>query len=108
VFAGIPDHGVARFSRALADHARANTAGRGHGDLLRFIDPLAAAVVIDPSIVTASIVASVDVALAPGITRGMTVVDPSGRLGTPGVTIVESADIGRVTAFYAASVAHRG
>jgi purine nucleosidase/non-specific riboncleoside hydrolase len=108
LFADTPDSGVARFSRALAGHARANNAARGHGDVLRFVDPLAAAVVIEPSIVTRSLAASIDVALAPGITRGMTVVDPSGRLGTPRVTIVESADITRVIALYAASVTVRG
>ena len=51
--------------------------------------------------------ASVDVALAPGLTRGMTVVDPSGRLGTPMVTIVEEASLDRLAAFYAASIAYR-
>jgi purine nucleosidase/non-specific riboncleoside hydrolase len=63
--------------------------------------------VIDPTVITRSVTASVDVALAPGITRGMTLVDPSGRLGTPPVTLIETADIGRLTAIYAASVAYR-
>ena len=48
--------------------------------------------------------ASVDVALAPGITRGMTVVDPSGRLGTPMVTLVEEARLDRLVALYARSI----
>jgi purine nucleosidase/non-specific riboncleoside hydrolase len=75
------------FSWALARHARGTDIARGGEDRLRFIDPLAAAVVIEPAIVTRSLRASVDVALTPGITRGMTVVDPSGRLGTPMVTL---------------------
>ena len=54
---------------------------------------------------TKSTLASVDVALAPGITRGMTVVDPSGRLGTPMVTLVEEAGLDRLVALYAASIA---
>ena len=95
------------FSWALVQHARKTDIARGHGDRFRFIDPLAAAVVIEPGIVTASLQASVDVALAPGITRGMTVVDPSGRLGTPAVTLVERAKIDRLAAFYAASIAYR-
>ena len=74
--------------------------------MFRFVDPLAAAVVVDPSIVTKSLRASMDVALAPGITRGMTVVDPSGRLGTPKVTIVEEAEITSLVALYAASIAY--
>jgi purine nucleosidase len=74
--------------------------------VFRFVDPLAAAVVIDPSIVTKSIRASVDVALAPGITRGMTVVDLSGRLGTPMVTLVEEAKLDSLVALYTASIAY--
>jgi purine nucleosidase/non-specific riboncleoside hydrolase len=95
------------FSRALVQHARKTDIARGDGDRFRFIDPLAAAVVIDPRIVTRSLRASVDVALAPGVTRGMTVVDPSGRLGTPMVTLVEEARLDRLAAFYAASIAYR-
>ncbi|MDB5474079.1 MAG: nucleoside hydrolase [Devosia sp.] len=94
------------FSKALADHARQTNASYGGGDVFRFVDPFAAAVVIDPSIVTKSLRASMDVALAPGITRGMTVVDPSGRLGTPMVTIVEEARIDRLVEFYTASLAY--
>lgn len=94
------------FSAALVSHARRINAGYGAGDVLRFVDPLAAAVVVDPSIISRSIRASIDVALAPGITRGMTVVDPSGRLGTPKATIVETADIVRVTALYTKSIAY--
>ncbi|MBU1304175.1 MAG: nucleoside hydrolase, partial [Alphaproteobacteria bacterium] len=74
--------------------------------VFRFVDPLAAAAVIEPSIVTKSIRASVDVALAPGIARGMTIVDPSGRLGTPMVTLIEEARQDRLVALYAASIAY--
>jgi purine nucleosidase len=95
------------FSWALVQHARKTDIARGDGDRFRFIDPLAAAVVIEPRIVTRSLRASVDVALAPGITRGMTVVDPSGRLGTPMVTLVDEASLDRLAAFYAVSVAYR-
>lgn len=94
------------FSEALAHHARRTNESYGGGDVFRFVDPLAAAVVIDPSIITKSVRASVDVALAPGITRGMTVVDPSGRLGTPMVTLVEEAKTDRLVALYAASIAY--
>lgn len=94
------------FSEALANHARRTNASYGGGDVFRFVDPLAAAVVIDPTIVTKSLRASMDVALAPGITRGMTVVDPSGRLGTPTVTIVEQAKIEKLVEFYEASLAY--
>ena len=107
IFAAAPDSPAKAFSEALARHARANNAGRGAGDVMRFVDPLAAAIVIDPSIVTKSITASVGVSLAPGITRGMTVVDPSGRLGTPQLTLIEAADIERVTHFYAVSAAYQ-
>jgi purine nucleosidase/non-specific riboncleoside hydrolase len=101
----IPNSPQKTFSRALARHARQVIAGHGHGDRFRFVDPFAAAVVVEPDIVTKSVLASVDVALAPGITRGMTVVDPSGRLGTPKVTLVEEARLDRLVALYKASIA---
>ena len=107
LFAGAA-HGLPReFSWALVQHARKTAIARGQGDRFRFIDPLAAAVAIEPGIVTKSLKASVDVALAPGIARGMTVIDPSGRLDTPVVTIVEEARMDRLAAFYAASIAYR-
>jgi inosine-uridine nucleoside N-ribohydrolase len=106
LFASVPDSDYKTFSQALASHARKTLAGRGKGDWLRFVDPFAAAVVVDPTIVTKSLRASVEVALAPGLTRGMTVVDPSGRLGTPPITLVEEAQLDRLTAMYARSIAY--
>ena len=108
LFAAIPDSDYKTFSQALAGHARKTLAGHGKGDWLRFVDPFAAAVVVEPAIVTRSIRASVEVALAPGLTRGMTVVDPSGRLGTPPVTLVEEARLERLVALYAKSIAGSG
>ena len=105
LFAPIPEGPQKAFSQALATHARQTIAGYGDGDHFRFVDPFAAAVVVEPEIVTKSVLASVDVALAPGITRGMTVVDPSGSLGTPMVTLVEEARLDRLVALYAASIA---
>lgn len=107
LFGLLPEGREKGFSQALASHARRVIEGFGHGDHFRFVDPLAAAVVIEPGIVTRSLRASVDVALAPGLTRGMTVVDPSGRLETPMVTLVEEVDRGRLVALYRASIAHR-
>ena len=104
LFASVPESPYKEFALALAAHSRKTPAGRERVDCMCFIDPLAAAVVVDPGIVRRSLRASVDVALAPGITRGMTVVDPSGRLGTPMVTLVEEADIDRLAALYAASI----
>ena len=104
LFAKLPESDYRAFSLALASHARKTLAARGRGDLLQFVDPLAAAVVLDPGIVSKTLRASVDVALAQGITRGMTVVDPSGRLGTPPVTIVEEVDLERLKALYARSI----
>lgn len=92
------------FSSALVGHARSVNVGFGGDDHFRFVDPLAAAVVVDPGIVTAALQASVDVALAPGVTRAMTVIDPSGRLGTPARTIVETVDMARLVALYSKSI----
>lgn len=106
LFAPLPENDAKAFSLALARHSRQTNETYGAGDVFRFVDPLAAAVVVDPSIVTKTITASMDVALAPGIARGMTVVDPSGRLGTPKITILEEAKLDRVIAIYQASIAY--
>lgn len=106
LFAAVGDSEAKRFSLALAAHARRTIASYGGGDRLRFVDPLAAAVVIDPGIVTGSVVASVSVALAPGLARGLTIIDPSLRLGTPKVEVLETAKLDRVTEMYAASIGH--
>jgi purine nucleosidase len=93
------------FAQALVQHERKRHVHNGQGDCFFFIDPLAAAVVVEPAMVIRSLRASVAVALAPGVTRGMTVVDPSGRLGTPTVTLLEEVRLDRLAALYAASVA---
>ncbi len=107
LFDSIPPGSLKDFSHALVSHARQNGMRRGNPDRFLYVDPLAAAVVLNPSVVTRSIHASSSVALAPGLTRGMTLVDPSGRLGTPKITFVEEVDIAKVDALYARSAAHR-
>ncbi|MCW1931714.1 nucleoside hydrolase [Pararhodobacter zhoushanensis] len=104
LFDDTPETAQTRFSAALSTHAMKVIKGFTGEDYFRFVDPLAAAVLIDPAIATETLTASLDVALAPGLTRGMVVVDPSGRLGTPPVTLLRKADIARVIALYAASV----
>ncbi len=106
LFEGIPQSDLSDFSQALASHARQNGIRRGNPDRFLYVDPLAAAVVLDPSMVTKSVLASSSVELSPGLTRGMTLVDPSGRLGTPKITFVEEVDIGKVDALYARSAAY--
>ncbi len=106
LFADVADGPYRQFAQALARHVRQTVAGYGGGDAFRFVDPFAAAIVVDPTIISKSVSASVDVALAPGLTRGMTLVDPSGRLGTPAVTLVEEADLQRLVALYAKSLAY--
>lgn len=100
----LPDTPLAQFNAHLLLHARAISHSYGSGGHFLFVDPLAAAVLADPSLVTKSLKASVDVALAPGLTRGMTLVDPSFRLGTPPVTFVETVDNDRICALFTASV----
>jgi purine nucleosidase len=106
LYDGIPDSPMRDFNMALAGHARDNSVSRGNPDRFLYVDPLAAAVVLDPSMVTKSTFASSSVALAPGLTRGMTLVDPSGRLGTPKITFVEEVDVAKVDALYAVSAAY--
>lgn len=106
LFESIPQSVMSDFSQALASHARQNGIRRGNPDRFLYVDPLAAAVVLDPSMVTKSVFASSSVELSPGLTRGMTLVDPSGRLGTPKITFVEEVDIKKVDALYARSAAY--
>jgi purine nucleosidase/non-specific riboncleoside hydrolase len=106
LFASVPDSDYKAFSLALVRHARETLVRHGREDCLRFVDPFAAAVVIEPEIVTRLVRASVGVVLEAGIARGMTIVDPSERLGTPVVTLVEEARVDRLVALYAASVAY--
>lgn len=106
LFAAVPESPLKAFSKALADHARHNSVARGNPDRFLYVDPLAAAVVIEPGMVTKSILASSSVELSAGLTRGMTLVDPSGRLGTPKITFVETVDIARVDHLYGVSVAY--
>jgi len=106
LFDAAPASPAREFQKALAGHARLSIVSRGHPDVMFFVDPLAAAVVIDPSIVRKSVTASVQVSLAPGITRGMTIVDPSGRLGSPKLTLVEEVDAQKLAALYAVSTAY--
>jgi purine nucleosidase/non-specific riboncleoside hydrolase len=107
LFAGTAASPVATFSQALVNHYRGIRKGFKAPDHMLYVDPLAAAVVLDPGMVTKSIFASSSVALAPGLTRGMTLVDPSGRLGTPKITFVEAVDVAKVDALYAVSVAYK-
>lgn len=106
MFDRLPRNATAEFSRALARHLRNGVINWWKEDWLRLVDPLAAAVVVEPTIIRRTISASVQVALAPGITRGMTVIDPSGRLGTPRFTLVEEVDAPRLHDLYALSAAY--
>jgi purine nucleosidase len=106
MFEGVPASDYKTFAQALAQHDRTRHIRTGQGDCLFFIDPLAAAVAVEPGMVTRSLRACLAVSLAPGLTRGMTVIDPSGRLGTPMVTLVEEVRRDRLAALYAASVAY--
>lgn len=101
----VPDSDYKAFVRGLMAHDRSRHVREGKGDRLFLIDPLAAAVVVEPAIVTKALRASIGVSLAPGLTRGMTVVDPSGRVGTPTVTVVEEARLDRLAALLGASLA---
>ncbi|MBW7921870.1 MAG: nucleoside hydrolase [Rubellimicrobium sp.] len=108
LFADLPATPYTTLCHDLARHARETAEGFGRGDSFAFVDPLAAAAVVAPDVVTGVVTASVDVALAPGITRGMMVVDPSGRLGTPRVRLIETADLDGLVACYAASITPPG
>jgi purine nucleosidase/non-specific riboncleoside hydrolase len=104
IFARLPQTATTSFSRALARQLRSAVLRYAGRDELRLVDPLAAAVVVEPSIVKRALNACVQVSLAPGIARGITVIDPSGRLGTPRFTLVEEVDTARLHDLYALSV----
>lgn len=104
LFSAAPNSERARFSAALSTHAIAVIKGFTGKEYFRFVDPLAAAVMIAPSVITESLSASVEVSLAPGNTRGSLIVDPTFRLGTPPVTLVRRAETARLIELYSASV----
>ncbi len=106
LFGQAPPSALRDFSQALVNHYRGVRQKNHAPDRMLYVDPLAAAVVIDPSIVSKSVFASSSVELGPGLTRGMTLVDPSGRLKTPKITFVEEVDIAKLDALYARSVAY--
>ena len=106
MFASVADSDYKAFVQALVQHDRNRHVQSGKGDSFFLIDPLAAAVVVESAIVTRSLRASVKVALTPDITRGMTVVDPSGRLGSPAITVVEQVRLDRLAALFMASIAY--
>ena len=110
--AAATQNAVTAFVGGIARHARGVRGRLAGKDEFVLPDPLAAAVLLDPSIVERSVVASLGVELAGGLTRGMTVVDPSGRLGTPAVEVVEAvaqpAAHGLVARILAAAEAPRG
>jgi len=105
--AGHDQDALGAFNKAIADQTRAMSRRFNGADIFRFVDPFAAAVVIEPGLVETFIEASSAVALAPGLTRGMTLVDPSGRLETPPVTFIETGDLARLAELYAASLRWR-
>lgn len=91
---------VSALMKALSDQQRSRYK-KVVSDSIGYVDPLAAALALDPTIIVKSISASVAVSLAPGITRGMTVCDISGRYGTRKHTIVETVDQAALDRFYA-------
>jgi purine nucleosidase/non-specific riboncleoside hydrolase len=88
--AAAPPGPIADLVRGLAASGRALRERFGGGDEFVLPDPLAVAVYLDRSVVARSVSASVAVELAGTLTRGMTVVDPSGRLGAPPIEVVEA------------------
>ncbi len=104
LFADAPDTPTRRFSEALSSHARRTNATYGAGDVFRFVDPLAAALLLEPAIARRTLEASLDVVLGEGVGRGMVVVDPSGRLGTPARRLLEEADGEALRRLFAASI----
>ncbi len=106
LFAETPASDLKAFSEALVNHYRGVRVKNKAPDNMLYVDPLAAAVVVDPGIVRKSILASTSVELAGSLTRGMTLVDTRGVLKTPKITFVEQVDLAKVDAFYARSVAY--
>lgn len=107
LFATLPDDALGRFNSRISKRTREVAEAFGTGDVFQFVDPFAAAVVIDPELIDVAEEASVAVALAPGLTRGMTLIDPSRRLGTPPVTMIEQGRLDRLKDLYIASVKWR-
>lgn len=106
LFDGVQDSAPKQFSKALADHLRQNAMARGRGDQMLFVDPLAAVMAIDDSIATRIVKAAIEVEVASGAARGMTIVDPSARYREANISVVEAVDLARVQALYKQSITY--
>jgi purine nucleosidase len=91
-FAPPPANSITAFVSTIVRHYRAVRQNLTGLDELVLPDPMAAAVLLDERLAARTISAAVGVELAGRLTRGMTVVDPSRRLETPPVTVVEAVD----------------
>ena len=100
MFERATDDDYKAFALALAQNERMRHIRQGLGDCVMFIDPLAAAVAIEPGIVTRSLRASVGGAWRRSH-RGMTVDRPVGPDRDPMVTFVEEARMDRLAALFA-------
>ncbi|MDO6966400.1 nucleoside hydrolase [Rhizobium alvei] len=105
-FAGLPTIGAPGFSLALSQHLRRNAQSRGRGDVMLFVDPLASAVMLDPSMIETATDAAIEIELSAGPARGMSIIDPAGRIRASNVRIVESVDNRKLAELFRRSIAY--
>lgn len=92
------------FLKALVDQLRRVSLSYGAGDNFAPPDPLAAAVLHDPTLATSRVRAGVAVECGGTYARGSTILDIPGKWGLPPIDTVEHVDVDRFKALFARSI----
>ncbi|MBN9434702.1 MAG: nucleoside hydrolase [Bosea sp.] len=104
LFASAPAGPRRDFLLALSDQLRRVSIGYGEGDRLAPADPLAAAVLVERSIATATLTTGVAVECGGAFARGATILDLPRKWNLPPVTVVEHVDPAAFRRLFAAAI----
>lgn len=104
LFAAAPAGPRRDFLLALSDQLRRVSIGYGEGDRLAPADPLAAAVLVERAIATATLSTGVAVECGGAFARGATILDLPRKWNLPPVTVVEHVDPAAFRRLFAAAI----
>lgn len=104
LFAAAPAGPRRDFLLALSDQLRRVSIGYGEGDRLAPADPLAAAVLVERGIATATLTTGVAVECGGAFARGATILDLPRKWSLPPVTVVEHVDPAAFRRLFAAAI----
>jgi len=104
LFAAAPAGPRRDFLLALSDQLRRVSIGYGEGDRLAPADPLAAAVLVERGVATATLSTGVAVECGGAFARGATILDLPRKWSLPPVTVVEHVDPAAFRRLFAAAI----